>query len=175
MGMESYFVQVLPLGVSPVKVNDCNSFQGHCSMTLVNLIQQLSMTIKVQAMGKAEYIVEEAIKLTIGVEDEYVRDITLEGCFSWYKEGLKLCYAIIRNISAIMDDITVYHPGELYFKVSTEEEFLAKITELYQAKHAAFNAQFNAIELKVPPGKSFYDAYARARNKGFWEKLFKPS
>lgn len=172
MGMESYFIQVLPIGVMPIKKDGCNDFDGHSSITYRELFDNLRISTSIQKKSETSIIIDNALILSVDAEGDYVISITIEGCFAWYSEGLKLCFTTIQSIDSIIENITIFHPGGLHFGLGNENEFIQKIMSYYQPKYDEFTEQFGGIQMKVLPGSPFYDAYMKNKRKSIWTKIF---
>jgi len=172
MGMESYFIQVLPQGVIPVKKDGCNSFDGQSSISYTELFDNLRLNTSIQKNSETSIIIDNVLILSVDSEGINFGSITIEGCFAWYSEGLKLCFATIKAIDSIIGNITIFHPRGLYFGLGNEDEFIQKVMSCYQGKYDEFVKQFRGIQTKVLPGQPFYDAYMKHKRTSFWKKIF---
>lgn len=170
MGLESYFVQLIPEGVYPIQKDGINCFNGHSKLEITEFLEWIDRVEKVTSQKYLQFLYDEAIKINIGEELGYVKEITLEGCFAWYPDGLSLCFQFIRTIETFFE-IQVYHPGGLNFKVTSEDDFIEKVSNIYLKKYEEFVKRFGCLSLKVLPGDYFYDTYTKQRKKNFWLRL----
>lgn len=172
MGMESYFIQVFPNGIMPIKKDGCNGFEGHASTRYTEFFDNLRLNTSIQKSKETRIIIDNALILSVDTEEAYISSITIEGCFAWYSEGLKLCFTTIQAIDSIIENITIFHPGGLHFGLGNENEFIQKVMSYYQPKYDEFVKQFRGIQMKVLPGTPFYDAYMKHKRKSIWTKIF---
>lgn len=166
MGLESYFITLLPPDTKPLNIDGNIGFKGESHITVDKFIKEISICYDLKQIKEKEWYwfkVEDIIVMRIEYQDKWLNAVSLEGSFSWYEESLRKCYNISQTINNIFD-VIVYHPFGLEFKLGSEEEFLSRIKEIYQHKYQLFLKQFGGLNIKVAP-VDFYEALNTNRLK----------
>ena len=96
MGMESYYIEIIPNSVSIHKKDNIRKFEGVSNIKVSELIDHLHK-IELTITQKKEniFIIDEAIQLQIIEKGKNVQVISLQGCFAWFEEGLDICFYIV--------------------------------------------------------------------------------
>lgn len=170
MGMESYFIHLIPEGVEPFRVDEgggfaSTGFRGKSLIEANTIVDKIVIGLAGKPVGKShsqsKLVVDDAIETLIDDEDGFFQKATLVGCFAWYDEGLSTCYQIscvINNCIAVR----VYYPE--FVTLDDEEGFRQAIQMAYQSKYQEFLQTFEGIRAKVLPGKDFYEFYRQSKN-----------
>lgn len=162
MGMESYFIQLLPSTVIIIKdKKGCNQLGGKGEVTSKEILEKLNDWYKITYDRDNDTIIDNTIKIYFEDVDGYVQTITLAGCFSWYDESISLIYEISFKINGIQKS-RFYHPLRMESELISEEDFKRDLKNIYLEKYNAFKKQFPWSNNKVPPGYMFY---SQALNK----------
>jgi hypothetical protein len=163
MGLESYFLHLLPNEVTSVQVNEghgftSTTFAGKSPVAASVIIGKIETTLPSKLHCQNKLVVDDAIKVVISVEDGLFQKVTLIGCFAWYDEGLSLCYQIACVIDSCIE-IQVYHQLTGRTPLKGEMEFQQTVKGIYQEQHQSFVQTFGHIRKKILPGKDFYNFY----------------
>lgn len=178
MGAESYFITLLPTGISPAIIDGANGFKGKTDIKVKDFIEKIKqMKYPIKSIKEENWFwfaIDDAIVMRLEHQDGWIQALSLEGCFSWYVEGLQLCYEITRSINDNILKVQVYHPLlGLNFTLGTIEEFLIQVKNVYQDKYERFIREFGEIHGKVQPGMPFFDFRKKSKRKSLFSRLFK--
>ncbi len=177
MGLESYVIHLLPDGVEPVPLDAgdgviATGFRGKSGIGTQDLIDRVEVTLMSNLIPvrrlrpEHRLIADGVIEMMLGDDGGYFRRATLVGCFSWYDEGLPLCYRIACAVNNSIG-VRVYHQAAGFFSLAGEDEFCRVVRELYRRKYYDFIRTFGNVKAKTLPDQSFYDFYRRS-NGGGW-------
>lgn len=174
MGLESYFFQLLPDGVKPTKVNGYNAFVGKSHIKALAFIEKFKEIYSIKAEKGGKYSIEEVLYMTVGNQDDWLQEISFEGCFAWYEEGLDLSYEIAKKINSNIIKIKVFNPAISEFDLNSKDEFVNKLKGIFESRHKAFVEEFGEIHVKVLPDNAFCDFWIKSRKKkGLFSRLFR--
>ena len=156
MGLESFFILVLPEGI--IEINDklgIRKYVGNSSISVDSMNLFLQNTA-----GFASGVYKRIVSVNITSHDQlHVQNILLECCFFHYMEGIsaiKQFWRLLRE-KFLLD---LYHPG-VGANSSEIDVFEEKVKEFYRDKYEAFISEFGADsggEIVLP-------------NKGFMQYL----
>src|SRR5690554_6640626 len=167
MGLESFFITLLPPNIEPVLIDGNISFSGESHITINSFIEKISNHYSLKQIKEKEwywFIVKDVIVMRIEYRDKWFNAVSLEGCFSYYEENLQICYDIAQTIKNLIFDVTVYHPSGLSFRLGSKEEFFSLIKDIYQDKYQLFLKHFGEFKIKVTPER-FYEALSKIKRK----------
>lgn len=164
MGMESFFINVIPSGIKPIKKGDGFFYEGKSKILKEDVLKRINEIYKVNNIQENEYSIDKVVKLCIEVNEGFVVYFNFEGCFAWYKESLELIYSLIKLINENSISVTIFHPLGLLCDLGTKIEFIENIEKLYEKKYYEFKKQFGELKFKVMPGKAFYKEYKRRKS-----------
>jgi len=172
MGMESYYIDIIPNGVRVCMEDDVRRFEGKSKVRTSEFINGLQrLLLPLSSNMKYFYIVDETIQLQIIVKDKYVQAIILQGCFTWFEEGLEICFNIVEFIiTSLMEvDVSVFGKTVNYIDVNS---FKKTVIELYKEKFEYFKDYLADYKVKIPPCDfySYREKYIKKKN-GFIAKI----
>lgn len=162
MGMESFFVMLLPKGINMIKDKDrIIKYIGKSNLRTNNIISIIKKNYKISEESNLyikSYVLEEFINIKFNEEGEELKDISLEICFFHFEEGLKKIYEIGKLLENKCG-VRLFHPGLGLLNDPSFKEFENRIKEFYGNKYANFKKQFGELKenKKVLPNKDFVD------------------
>lgn len=159
MGLESYFVPLVPTSALPDNGNSTLVAKSHLRVSA--FIEKLSMTPYALTKRNWRFVVDEILFMSVESEGESLRTITLEGCFSCFEESLHLCFQVAQSINANIIAVRVLHPAGLDFSLGSESEFCSKVRSLYHDQLQGFIEQFGPVKFRSLPGTQFYQSIHR--------------
>ncbi len=176
MGAESYFITFLPEEVKPNNSNGIIEFfdasKIHVSCVLECLKKHQFSIRQIKETEWCWYLINDLLVMRIEHQNMNIQAISLEGCFSWYEEGLHLCYDIANFINNEIFSIKVYHPLDIMNKLMSREEFIEQLLKIYDKKHSEFIKLFGELKIKASP-EDFYKIYMKNKKKDKLFKIFK--
>lgn len=176
MGVESYFITFIPEEVKPNNSNGTIEFFGtskiHISYVLECLKKQEFNICQIKESDWCWYLINDSLVMRIEHQNMNVQAISLEGCFSWYKEGLHLCYDIASFINSEIFSIKVYHPLGIMNELMSREEFIEHLLTINNKKYGEFIKLFGELKFKTSP-EDFYKVYMKNKKKDKLFRIFK--
>lgn len=175
MGLESYFVNIVPLGVETEKKS--NIFIEKFNMEEYIFKEKLKeLFSKIKFIDKNSFILDKVIlvKYTISL-DGYLSYISMEMCFSCYELSLAVCFKTIEKFSLILDKIMVQNPLGLYKnfeEINNYDNFIIEVKNIYDKKYKAFVNEFGKLDFRALPNDDFYKKYQLFRIKHFFKSKF---
>mgnify|MGYP000377407454 CR=1 FL=1 len=173
MGMESFFVTILPEDMEFSFLDGMRSVCG--SSDILERDWEVILKNWSFSLSKREsyYILDNCIEMEIERNKENSAYIVLRGCFSCFDESINKMSYLINYISKLANGkITIDILGE---NVKWQQDILKRIIyNSYMEKNNAFNTNFGNVKLFVPPSR-FYEEYKKLKNpvKRFIAKIFK--
>lgn len=166
MGAESYFVKFVPLGIELERINGINLPVGKTEIHGETLILQIEKHFRSRIKkNNNKYIFDNAIIVNVSTDENgMLTDFTLEGCFSWYREGLEKCYEIARTVNEELINIRICYSKDLHFDLCDQNDFIRRIEEIYLDKYHEFRRMFGEIHVQIPPGHDFYQKIKKQRS-----------
>jgi len=169
MGLESYFIHLLPKGVIPIRVDigdgfTATDFRGKSAVKASSIVEAIQMALPCR-FNQDKLVVDESIEVWISGEKDLFQKATLVGCLAWYDEGLKLCYQISCVINQCVQ-VQAYQQVMGFVSLDSEEIFYQSIRDTYQKQYQAFIGTFGDIKAQVLPGRDFHDFYRGIRKPG---------
>ncbi|MEK4063791.1 MULTISPECIES: hypothetical protein [unclassified Paenibacillus] len=159
MGAESFYIKlsVVDNGISK------NEF--------LNKLNE--MKIKYSSNSANEYEVEEFLIMTVHSDFEIIKELSIEGCFSWFHDCSLKIYEISSMINNHIFPILLKDHDGNCLTFSSQEDFLIFINELYQEKYKEFNIRYGSMNVKCLPRERFYNFIKGKSKKSIFRKLFK--
>ena len=179
MGLESYFIVLLPEKVRPAKKNKYNAFEGCSDMLISDFIRQLKdVELEINILFKdsvlCELAVDNMLKMSCGIEQNYLREIIIEGCFASFQENIQFCFHTASIIHNKIISVSFYHPAIGYsLGFESQDEFIDLFMNIYINKIENFRKTFGDVKFKSLPGTSFYNALRKHNRKKVFLSLFK--
>ncbi len=156
MGMESYYVDILPKNVKFYMDGDIRKIEGVSSFNLSEFVMQIQkLQLPIRLKNENIFIIDEAIQLQLILTNQNIQVITLQGCFTWFEEGIELCYNIVRFIKTNIFEVDVSVLNE-DINLDNEVEFKKNVIELYNEKFEYFRKYLADFKAKILPC-DFYD------------------
>lgn len=159
MGAESFYVKVsvVDIGISKIE-----------------FLSKLSeLKVRYSSNSASEYELEEFLIMTVHLDCEMVRGLSIEGCFSWFYDCSIEIYKILSLINNHIFTILLNHHDGSSFSFSSKEGYLVYINELYQEKYKDFNIRYGSMNVKCLPRERFYSYIKGQSKKSIFRKLFK--
>lgn len=153
--MESYFLKLYPL--ENESIDKFMEELGACNIG----IKEYSN----------DYLLAEAFILRLQEDNQKLKELSIEGCFSWFEESLETVYALIDLINKKVTAIEIRRPDNIQVPFS-KEVFKSEFMDFYKEKYRQFESRYGQLNTKLPPDKSFYDYVERITKKSFLQKLF---
>lgn len=161
MGMESFFVILLPANVSQGK-NQYGSiiYTGKSQISSDKFIQFLINSvpsIKPDSDYPEKLVLNDIINIAIEKDENGdLKFLTLEATLFYFEEGIKFFY----NLSSLIKQsfpVFLFHPALGNMKDIIFEDFKKSIMNFYREKYEIFISTFGKVEngTNVLPGKSF--------------------
>lgn len=170
MGAESFFVKFLPKGISRIPIeNDYESYgyAGESEVFLLQLIENFTVyNIKCVPRSQYEFIINDSLILTVHSEESKVREISIEGCFSWFEECINEIYKLSMIIYSHIVRIELYHPQiDRELKSLDVKEFCEIISGLYKEKYEDYMKLYGVRGVVCLPREGFYNYVGRQNKK----------
>lgn len=161
MGMESYYVNLVPTEVKMVKGDETYSFVGKSNKE----INELVITLKEGGyllVKKDDFLYEldNVLSIRFSCEDSLVKTMAIQGCFTWFEDGVKLIYNLSNYINKEVMGIYVNFAFGEDFDITNETDFCKRITEGYKEKFEEFSIMYGTQKIK----QSVREFYSK-RNK----------
>ncbi len=174
MGLESYFLHLLPESVEPTSVEIGNGFtatdfKGRSSVDVSAVIKEIKFRLAKAHLSNEflpaqnKFIVDKAIEMSIDSEAGFFQKVTLAGCFSWYDPGLRLCYQLAQIVNDCVN-VRAYHQSLETIPIKDEDAFLRAMQDIYQNQYQSFLKTFGEIKAKTLPGEDFYNYYRYSKS-----------
>ncbi|MBW7475182.1 hypothetical protein K0T92_10520 [Paenibacillus oenotherae] len=178
MGIESFYVNLLPENITRVQVESEFSnigYIGDANVTISEFVNALSTEeIDCNPLNQHEYILNDSLYLTIHSEDLFVKEIALEGCFSWYENCAKEMYRVAILINNRILNVKLNFPNNRILIIPPDEQaFCQLIYERYRLKYEGFIETYGQIEVKCLPRNYFYSFIEKKSSKNIFGKIFK--
>lgn len=156
MGMESYYVNLVPFGVKMVKGDETYKFVGRSNKE----INEIVMLLKEGGYLLAKkddfmYEIDSTLSIRFSCEESFVKTMMIQGCFTWFEEGTKLIYSLSNYINREIMRIYINFAFGEDFDITNETDFCKKITEGYKEKFEEFTRVYGAQKIKQTVGE-FY-------------------
>lgn len=169
MGMESFYLELIPTDVSISYVNDVRKFEGKSDLSSLDFYNSfVKINLPINSKKDNSIIIDKAIHLQIIEKEQKVQTILLQGCFTWFIESLPLCYTVVRFIKSNIFDVKLNILGE-EIQADDYDSFQAAIIDLYKEKYEYFNTHLANFRAKILPS-DFYKYrknYLRKKNNIF--------
>ena len=171
MGIESFFITILPENTNFCFSNNIRSVQGNNNSFELNW-EEILKENKLSIIKKEEYIIiDNCIEMDLrnGTESTY---IVLRGCFSCFDESVKkMGYIIecISNLDTVKIKIDIL--GEIFY--FDKSRFNNIIYNAYNKKYKAFKHNYGDVILSVSPS-GFFKEYRKYKSpiRRFIKKIF---
>lgn len=169
MGMESFFIHIIPAGVEP-RENNC-TYKGKSNVTKIEFISMIIKKVpRCDLHDEHNLIVDNAVLVWVG-DDEMLSMFHIEGCFSWYEDCAKFIYRLLQEIKEVIP-IRVHYPSYGFLDIRTEENFLENLEEITKLKRTRFHELFgNELSFKSLPGDPFYEKLKSVRRKTLLDRI----
>lgn len=154
--MESYFVRIRPVNGDVGSIRFIGGLVAH--------------GIEVQEY-RTDHLVHRSFMMRIVEKDRSIQEVSFEGCFSWYDEGLKQCFELLQTINNCMVAIWIFLPDNTPVPMS-EDIFVQQVKDFYREKYKIFISRYGEMNVKLPPDKMFYK-FIETRKIPFLRKLFR--
>lgn len=174
MGLESYFLHLLPEAVEPIPVDvgdgfTATGFKGRSAAEVSWVVRELKIRLAEAHLSSEflpdqnKFVVDKAIEMSVESEDGFFQKVTLVGCFSWYEEGMKLCYQLAHMVNECVS-VRAYHQSLGIVPIRDENAFLHTIQSIYENQYESFLKTFGIFKVKTLPGKDFYNYYRHSKS-----------
>ena len=138
MGMESFFIMLLPEGIEEEKDQfGIRKYVGDSKINKESYDDFLNQQLEVKDNIYKEFVV---IKKTID-DNKKIQQVSLECCFYHYSEGLKYIIEFWDSIKEKLP-LRLFHPAIGFISNSNTDEFIKKIKDFYNSKYQAFVEEF---------------------------------
>jgi len=156
MGMESYFVNLIPEGVKSSKVDNINEFKGQSKLRLKQVSDLVDSHFKLKKYAKDEHILEDVLFLRISHEKNILKALSIEGSLSWFEEGLRIIFRLYELLRENALNIRISHPSQTEINTRCEKEFISAMRDIYKDKYVHFKENIMHSKACVLPGGHFY-------------------
>lgn len=156
MGMESYYINLVPIGVKMVKGDETYRFVGRCNKEVTEIVRLLKEGgYLLDKKDDLLYELDNILSLRFSCEDSLVKTITIQGCFTWFEDGVKLIYNLSDYLNKEVLSIYINFAFGEDFYITSETDFYNRITEGYKEKFEEFTKMYGTKKIKQTVGK-FY-------------------
>ncbi|CAH1212749.1 hypothetical protein PAECIP111893_03595 [Paenibacillus plantiphilus] len=159
MGAESFYVK------SSVVNNGISKDDFLSQLNNLNVIYSSITTY--------EYELEEFLIMTVHSDYETIRELSIEGCFSWFHECTLKIYEILLLIHTCIFPISLKDHDGNCLAFTSKEDFLFFVNELYREKYKDFNIRYGEMNIRCLPRERFYSSINGKRKKSIIKRLFK--
>ncbi len=165
MGIESYFINVVFKGAKQVKQAGRNEFIGSTNL-VINDVEFYIKGKGAKEIGIHKYLFDDSIIIELIRENNSVLAITLQGCLSWYPQGLNTMVSFAKSLNNELSPIHFNYPAlKDYYPIKDSNVFIEEIMSIYSEKYDNLKKQNNHImNTKLPPGKEFYRYKDKSNN-----------
>lgn len=170
MGMESFFVVVLPKEVKCVKTeNGSNSYIGSSNLQRTEMLKLIRQNFLVNDKKTTAdtFSLNELVEMDFNCTvDDKVINLVLEICFYHYDIGIQIVFELYELLVGEYDSIRLFHPRVGYISCSSLRDFKDTMDSIYKNKCQTFKNEYGILSNndKVLPGKNFDDYVMK---KGF--------
>lgn len=116
-----------------------------------------NLKIKCSSITTHEYELEEFLIMTVHSDYETIRELSIEGCFSWFHECSLKIHEILLLIHTYIFPISLKDHDGNYLAFTSQTDFLSFINELYREKYKDFNIRYGKMNIRCSPRERFYD------------------
>lgn len=161
MGMESFFIRLLPKGIKRVidesQPFDTFRYVGETNLSTDEFAEILtSLGETCIHRGNGSYELNNSIILSLQSNNDDVKEIALEGCLSWYDDCINEMYRLTELINTHILEISLNYP-EVSEGIPARSEFATLVQQGTEIKYRAFLERYGSIQIKILPGKHFYE------------------
>lgn len=176
MGMESYHLDLIPKNVTVTLVDDIRKYKGISNLNLSDFINKFKrIPLSIELNQENILFIDKALQLQINVADKKVQSIIIQGCFTWFEEGLELCYNVVNFINNNIIKIDLSILGENY-EVEDLDLFKTTVIECYKDKYEYFRTYLADFKVKVLPSNFYkYRKKYLRKKRGIFYKFFNGS
>lgn len=176
MGVESYFINLVFEGVKQEKQASGRGFVGNTNV-VINDVEFYIKGKGARKIGIDKYLFDDSIIIELIKENNSVLAITLQGCLTWYPQGLGTMVSFAKSLNNELSPIHLSYPAfKDYYPIKDSNVFIEDIMSIYSEKYDNFKKQnIHILNTKLPPGKEFYRYKDKSNNLIFkvLKKIFK--
>jgi hypothetical protein len=160
MGMESYFIKLRP---------------QHPEVALMStelLVEQLKKNGLIVVVQQDNFVLENVFVMRVEESEGRLSEVSLEGCLSWFDEGLEKCYEISEVIHNKIVPIELLQPDNVQIARS-KDIFFSSLTRFYKEKYHQFVSTYGDVKVRILPDKPFFDYIEKSQKQSFLKRIFR--
>jgi len=155
MGMESFFIIILPDGISHKKENDINIYEGNSNLTLDIFKHMLSdIPYKFHINNENEINIDNKYLIKLEVENNKIKTIEIESCLYYLMNDDDILKGLLLHINKLC--LKLFHPSIGYFE--NVIDYLSNLKIYYKTKYDNFLYKYEYLfkNKNILPGNNFY-------------------
>ena len=156
MGMESFFVIILPDGISHKKGEyNVNKYEGNSNLTMELFKRNLSdVPYKFNVINEDEITIENKYLMKLWLEDKKIKVIEIESCLYYLMNDDEVLKELL--LHATKSGLRLFYPGIGYFE--NVVDYLVNLKIFYKAKYDNFMFKYEYLfrNKNILPGNNFY-------------------
>jgi hypothetical protein len=155
MGMESFFVIILPGGISHKEENGANTYEGNSDLTLEIFNHILSgMPYIFHIINENEINIENKYLMKLIVENSKIKIIEIESCLYYLMNDDEMLKRLLLYISQL--GLKLFHPSIGYFE--NVIDYLLNLKIFYKEKYNNYLYKYEYLfkDKNILPGDNFF-------------------
>lgn len=167
MGVESFFVHLVPAGVQTSSAPSGLTLTGASALSRRAVLRHLGATVLPNGRAALNGLLLATLREheVADTGSPKVLSVVLEGCFACFAEAVEVMLAAAARLPG-NQAASFYHPGGMDLPSTAREEFISATTRIYAAKRSAFRESFGDVHFLTLPDSQFYAEVKRRVGRG---------